>query len=107
MENISREHTYEIQIGPFKKPHSKFEEGMLPYVCNCEDGANHDLGPFEYPKTKNIAPDIISDVSYQTHKKQDGTSISFLVFKMSVKTYVNEVNKLLISYSEPYTYSRL
>ena len=65
------------------------------------------MGPFEYPKTKNIAKEVVFDVSYITEKRQDGNNISFLIFKLSIKTFAKDVSKLLIAYSEPYSYSRL
>ena len=32
--NLKEDTVYEFEIGPFKKSKSKFEEGMLPWICD-------------------------------------------------------------------------
>ena len=72
---------YEFEIGPFKKPTSKFSEGMLPWLCDVDNVRKEN--DTKLPAQINLASKYISDVTY-TSKKLDEGSMSFLKFKLFI-----------------------
>ena len=80
---------------------------MLPWVC--------DLSAFDekrnfFPQHVNVAQKYVSDVDYYTRRMEDDSGLSFLSFRLFIArttTDYSKDHKLLISYSEPYSYSRL
>ena len=81
---------------------------MLPWVCDLSKPIEKLTGKF--PVHANIATEYISAVDYTTRKGEDGTSMSFLTFKIFIpRTAVEYGNdkQFMIAYSEPYSYSRM
>ena len=81
--NIKEETVYEFEIGPFKKAKSKFQEGMLPWLC---DLSKEPKVASKYPAYKSVASEYISDVSYAIKKKEEGGNQmgAFLTFKLFI-----------------------
>ena len=81
---------------------------MLPWVCDLSKKPELES---KFPYYRNIAADYISDVTYSSRKKDDGTgTMAFLTFRLFIPQTSPELSndhKFQIAYSEPYTYSRL
>ena len=106
--NLKEDTVYEFEIGPFKKSKSKFEEGMLPWICDLN--IKHERQA-RFPYHQSIADEYVTGVTYTSKRKsENGKNMSFLNFRIFIPRtstdYSNDRN-FLIAYSEPYTYSRL
>ena len=81
---------------------------MLPYLCDV--AKNRQENGSKMPSSTNLASQFISDVSYATKKLEDGSTVSFLKFKLFIRRKSTEYRsnrQFMLAYSEPYSYTRL